>query len=143
MGEPVKKTNSGRRAVRWVEPGIFCGILYRLGCGLDAARRTARLGKGIFSGIFFGAAFGSARRALTAQIWRAWTSLVFNLWSAWLRLGKQCRIFRRRVWATSVSDQADFCGSEFVWMSSTLWNDQNLFMTTLKIRISPKNTSVF
>jgi len=28
-------------------------------------------------------------------------------------------------------------------MRSTRWNDQNLFITTLKIRISPKNTSVF
>jgi hypothetical protein len=27
-------------------------------------------------------------------------------------------------------------------MSSTRWNDQNLFLTTLKIRLSPKNTSV-
>jgi hypothetical protein len=26
-------TNSGRRAVRWVEPGIFCGIFYQLGFG--------------------------------------------------------------------------------------------------------------
>jgi hypothetical protein len=51
---------------------------------------------------------------------------------------KQCRIFRWRVCATSVSDRADFCTSEFVWMRSTLWNDQNLFLTTLKIRISPK-----
>jgi hypothetical protein len=42
------------------------------------------------------------------------------------------------VWATSVSDQSDSCASEFVWMSSTRWNDQNLFLTTLKIRISPK-----
>jgi hypothetical protein len=32
------------------------------------------------------------------------------------------------VWATSVSDQVDFCASEFVWMSSTRWNDQNLFL---------------
>jgi len=40
--------------------------------------------------------------------------------------------------ATSVSDEADSCVSEFVWMSSTQWNDQNLFLTTLKIRISPK-----
>jgi hypothetical protein len=31
---------------------------------------------------------------------------------------------------------------EFVWMSSTRWNDQNSFLTTLKIRLSPKNTSV-
>jgi len=42
------------------------------------------------------------------------------------------------VWDTSVSDQADVCTSEFVWISSTLWNDQNLFWTTLKIRKSPK-----
>ena len=80
---------------------------------------------------------GSARLK-RLNIWRAWTTLVFNLWSAWLRLGKQCRIFRWRVWATSVSDQVDCCASEFVWMSSTRWNDQNLFLTTLKIRISPK-----
>jgi hypothetical protein len=72
---------------------------------------------------------------------RVWLSRRLPL-GAWLRVVKQCRIFRRRVWATSVSDQADFCGSEFVWMSSTLWNDQNLFLTTLKIRLSPKNTSV-
>ena len=43
-----------------------------------------------------------------------------------------------RVWDTSVSDEADSCGSEFVLMSSTLWNDQNLFLTTLKIQIYPK-----
>jgi len=42
------------------------------------------------------------------------------------------------VLLTPASDGADFCGSEFVWMSSTLWNYQNLFLTTLKIRISPK-----
>jgi hypothetical protein len=42
------------------------------------------------------------------------------------------------MWLTAVSDQPDFYGSEFVWMSSTLWNDQNLFLTTLKIRVSPK-----
>jgi len=102
--------------------------------GLDAARRMARLGKGIF----FGAAGGSARRGLMAWIWRAWKALVFNLWARRLRVVKQCRIFRWRVWATSVSDQADFYGSEFVWMISTRWNDQNLFLTTLKIRLSPK-----
>jgi hypothetical protein len=131
-----QQTNSVRRAVRWVEPGIFCGIFYLLGCGLDAARRTARLGKGIFSGIFFGAAGGSARRGLTAQIWRAWKSLVFNLWSAWLRLGKQCRIFRWRVLLTPVSDWADFCGREFVWMTSTRWNDCcNPFLGPHKIYI--------
>ena len=51
------------------------------------------------------------------------------------RVVQQFRIFKRRVWITADSDQADFCVSEFVWMSSTLWNDQNLF---LKIRVSPK-----
>jgi len=49
MGEPVNKTNSGRRAVRWVEPGIFCGIFYPLGCGYRAARLDAGLFLGIFS----------------------------------------------------------------------------------------------
>jgi len=72
---------------------------------------------------------------------RVWLSRRLPL-GAWLSVVKQCRIFRWRVWETSVSDQADVCGSEFVWMSSTLWNDQNLFLTTLKIRLSPKNTSV-
>ena len=57
---------------------------------------------------------------------------------AWAARGLLCRIFRRRVWLTAVSDEADSCGSEFVLMSSTLWNDQNLFLTTLKIRIYPK-----
>jgi len=50
----------------------------------------------------------------------------------------KCRMFRRRAWATSWSDEADFCTSEFVWMKSTLWNDQKVFLTTLKIRIYPK-----
>jgi len=36
------------------------------------------------------------------------------------------------------SDQADSCVSEFVWMISTRWNYQNVFLTTLKIRVSPK-----
>ena len=78
------------------------------------------------------------RSAYTARIWRAWTTLVFFLWSAWVRLGYSYITFRRRVWATSVSDEADSCVSEFVWMSYTRWNDQNLFLTTLKIRLSLK-----
>jgi len=108
---------------------------------------AARLEKGIFSGIFCGSAgrldCGSARLGSKARIWRAWTSLVFFLWRAWVRLGYSHRIFRRRVWLTPASDWADFCGSKFVLMSFTRWNDKNLFMTTLKIQISPKNTSVF
>ena len=54
------------------------------------------------------------------------------------RVGEECRIFRRRVWLTAGSDQAVLCTNEFVWMSSTLWNDQNLFFTTLKIQVYPK-----
>jgi hypothetical protein len=76
--------------------------------------------------------------AYAARIWLAWTTLVFFLWSAWVRLGYSYITFRRRVWATSVSDEADSCVSEFVWMSYTRWNDQNLFLTTLKIRLSLK-----
>jgi len=55
-----------------------------------------------------------------------------------LRLGYSYSTFRRRVWATSVSDEDDSCVSEFVWMSYKRWNDQNLFLTTLKIQLSPK-----
>ena len=73
---------------------------------------------------------------------RVWLSRRLPV-GAWLRMVQQCRIFRRRVWLTSGSDQADSCASEFVWMSSTRWNDQNLFWTTLKIQLSLKNTSVF
>ena len=54
------------------------------------------------------------------------------------RVGDSHRIFKRQVWLTAGSDEADCCTSEFVWMSSTLWNDQNLFLTTLKIRVYPK-----
>jgi hypothetical protein len=107
------------------------GSAYRLGLRREYSMEysSARLGLGLRLG---------AARLKRLDIWRAWTALVFNLWRAWMRLGKQCRIFRRRVWATSVSDEADSCVSEFVWMSSTRWNDQNLFWTTLKIRPSPK-----
>ena len=100
-----------------VEPGIFCEIFYRLGaacCGTD---------------------HGSARDQLAGS---ACGSVVFNLCHAWVRLGYSYQNFRRRVGITSGSDKADFCTSEFVWMSSTLWNDQKLFLTTLKIRVSPK-----
>ena len=95
----------------------------RLAARLDLACGSAGLGVN-----------GSARR----DIWRAWTSVVVYLWRAWAAHGLLCRIFRRRVWLTAVSNQADSCGSEFILMSSTLGNDQNLFLTTLKIRIYPK-----
>jgi hypothetical protein len=70
MGEPVKKPILGFGRFAGVEPGIFCGIFYRLGFGL-----AARLEKGIFLGIFFGAAGGlargSARRGLNGLIYGA------------------------------------------------------------------------
>jgi len=47
-GEPVKTPNLGVGRFAGVEPGIFCGILYRLGCDY----RAARLDTGIFLGIF-------------------------------------------------------------------------------------------
>ena len=78
------------------------------------------------------------RRLGSAQIWRAWTPLVFFLRARRMRVGYSSRIFRRRVWATSCSDEADVCTSEFVWMNPTLWNDQNMFLTTLKIQVYPK-----
>ena len=68
---------------------------------------------------------------------RVWLSRRLPL-GAWAACGLLCRIFRRHVWLTAVSDQADSCGSEFVLMRSTLRNDQNLFWTTLKIQIYTK-----
>ena len=59
------------------------------------------------------------------------------------RVGDNHQIFRRRVWLTADSDQAVLCTSDFVWRSSILWNDQNLFLTTLKIRIYPKTLLFF
>jgi len=121
MGEPVQKPILG--------VGRFAGLNreYSVEYSIGSAAAKDRLGwkLGWIS-------------AYTARIWLVWTTLVFFLWSAWVRLGYSYRTFRRRVWATSVSDEADSCVSEFVWMSSTLWSDKNLFVTTLKIRISPK-----
>jgi len=48
-----------------------------------------------------------------------------------------------RVWATSCSDEADFCTNDFVWVTPTLWNDQKVFLTTLKKRMYPNNASIF
>jgi hypothetical protein len=53
-------------------------------------------------------------------------------------VGYRGSIFRQRVGATSCSDEADFCTNEFIWMNSTLWNDQNVLFTTLKIQVYPK-----
>jgi hemolysin activation/secretion protein len=47
------------------------------------------------------------------------------------------------VYATDISDEADFCTVEFVWMNPTMWNDQNRFLTTLKNQVYHKNSSVF
>jgi len=77
-------------------------------------------------------------RLSATQIWRAWTPVVFFLWARRLRVGYSDRSFRRRVWATSCFDETDVCTSEFVWMNPTLWSDQNMFLTTLKIQVYPK-----
>ena len=131
MGEPVQKPI--------LYDGRFAGLnreysgeysFGALGLGNGSARR------GVPRGLRLG--WTRRKRLGSARIWRAWTSVVVHLWHAWDARGLLCRIFRRRVWLTAVSDQADSCGSEFVLMSSTLWNDQNLFLTTLKIRIYPK-----
>jgi len=76
-----QKTNSGLRAVRWVEPGIFCGLFYPLGCGYRAARLTAWLDAGIFSWLGFD--FGLvARRGLNmARVWLS-RSLPLGAWDA-------------------------------------------------------------
>jgi len=39
------------------------------------------------------------------------------------RVGYSDQSFRRRVWATSCTDEDDFCTSEFIWMNPTPWND--------------------
>ena len=57
---------------------------------------------------------------------------------AWMRMGDSHRIFRRRVSLTSASDQDVLCTNEFVLMRSTLWKDQNVFLTTFKIQVYPK-----
>jgi hypothetical protein len=81
-----------------------------------------------------GAASGSAwkwlRRRVAARIWRASSTT--------RRVGYSYRSFKRRVWDTSCSDEADFCTSEFIWMNPTPWNDQNVFLTTLKIWVYPE-----
>jgi hypothetical protein len=46
------------------------------------------------------------------------------------------------MYATDISDEADFCTVEFVLMNPTMWNDQNGFLTTLKNQVYHKN-SVF
>jgi hypothetical protein len=43
MGEPVKTPILGVGRFAGVEPGIFCGIFYRLGCDYRAARLWSRL----------------------------------------------------------------------------------------------------
>jgi hypothetical protein len=69
------------------------------------------------------------RRLGSARIWRAWTPDVFFLRARGLQW--------QNVQAARVGT------SEFVWMKPTLWNDQNVFLTTMKIRIYPKNASFF
>jgi hypothetical protein len=37
------------------------------------------------------------------------------------------------MWDSASFDEDDFCIIEFLVMNPTLWNDQNLCLTTLKI----------
>jgi len=98
MGEPVQKPILG--------VGRFAGLNREYSVEYSIGSAAAKYRLGWIS-------------AYTARIWLAWTTLVFFLWSTWVRLGYSYSNFRRRVWATSVSDEADSCVSEFVWMSST------------------------
>ena len=68
---------------------------------------------------------------------RVWLSRLLPL-GASAACGLQYLSFRRRLLDTAGSDEDDFCTSEFVWMNYTLWSDQNVFLTTLKIRVYPK-----
>jgi hypothetical protein len=47
------------------------------------------------------------------------------------------------MWDRASFDEADFCIVEFLVMNSTLWNDQNVCLTTLKIQVYLKNSYVF
>jgi len=135
MGEPVKIPILG--------VGRFAGLNREYSVEYSIGSASANSGS-TWKGNMLGNILRRGwRRGLTARIWRAWTTLVVYLWSAWLRVVQQCRIFKRRVWITSVSDQPDFYGSEFVWMSSTLWKDQNLFLTTLKNSDISQKTLLF
>ena len=104
-------------------------------------RRFARVEPGIFSGIFFSSAGGWQAARLTA---RCCSNMALVWLNRLLPLGAsagrelQYQTFKRRIWATSVSNKAYFCTSEFIWMNPTLWNDQNMFLTTLKIWVYPK-----
>jgi len=69
------------------------------------------------------------RRLGSTRIWRAWTPDVFFLGARGLQW--------QNVQAARVGT------SEFVWMKPTPWNDQNVFLTTMKIQIYPKNASFF
>jgi hypothetical protein len=76
--------------------------------------------------------YSSARltaRLGSARIWRAWTPDIFFLGARGLQW--------QNVQAARVGT------SEFVWMKPTLWSDQNVFLTTMKIQIYPKNASFF
>jgi len=73
---------------------------------------------------------------------RVWLSCLLPRGASDAR-GIQWQTFKQCVWDTSCSDYAKFCISEFVWMNSTWWNDQKVFLATLKNQVYPKNSSVF
>jgi len=87
-----------------------------------------------------GSASGLAWRRLKYA--RMWINHLLP-WGASAARRLQWQNFRRHVWATSCSDEADFCTNDFVWMTLTLWNDQKVFLTTLKKQMYPNNASIF
>jgi len=74
-----------------------------------------------------------------AQLWCPCGLVVFFLWAC----GRYWQIFRRCMWDSASFDEDDFCIIEFLVMNPTLWNDQNLCLTTLKIQVYLKNSYVF
>ena len=113
-----------KKGQKWAEPvrklimklGGSLGLNREYSGEYSSARLTAQLWRLL-------------RRLGSARIWRAWTPDVFFLRARGLQW--------QNVQAARVGT------SEFVWMKPTLWNDQNVFLTTMKIRIYPKNASFF
>jgi hypothetical protein len=108
---------------------------------------------GVETGIFWEYSLGSAQLGRLARLAIKRLGVAQYTASVWLSCllprgasdarGIQWQTFKRRVWDTSCSDYVEFCTSEFVWMNSTRWNDQKVFLTTLKNQVYPKNSSVF
>ena len=113
MGWTSQETDSGRRAIHWGWTGNILGniLLARLGGGLGG---STRLKYGV--------------RALQSS---SSSGRVGCAWATVANFQAACVGYRWLRWSW-------FCTSEFIWMKPTLWNDQNVFLTTLKIQVYPK-----